>query len=133
MNIYVQQSGQWFRDGSFLAQGYSGYLHGLNNPGMQDVHDTGPIPQGFYTISGPPYDSPEHGPFVMRLVPNVHNIMFGRDGFLIHGDLVNAAANPNAASRGCIILGKQYRMAIWDSQDRNLQVVGYRDEGIYSC
>ena len=104
---------------TFLGRGYSGFGPGKNNAEMQNVLDVGPIPQGQYTIN-PPVDTEEHGPYVLALVPNEWNEMFGRSGFLIHGDSVN---NPGMASKGCIILARPIREQIWNSGDRSLAVV----------
>ncbi len=56
---------------------------------------------------------------VMALDPDPGNQMFGRDGFLIHGD--NMAMN-HTASEGCIILGRPIREQIADSADRVIVV-----------
>ena len=100
-----------------IGMGYSGHGPGKNNPDMQAEHDVGPIPVGRYTI-GPPEDG--HGGFALRLTHDPGNEMFGRDGFLIHGDSVS---EPGTASLGCIILPRMIRWAIWGSGDRDLEVV----------
>ena len=94
---------------------------GKNNPAMQNVADAGPIPRGNYTI-GVPIDlaGGPHGPYVLPLTPNPANQMFGRFGFLIHGDSI---AKPGAASLGCVILSRTIREAIAASGDRELTVV----------
>ena len=61
-----------------------------------------------------------HGPFVLRLTPAPTNEMFGRDGFLIHGDSIE---HPGSASHGCIILPRAIREAIAKSDDDTLHVV----------
>jgi hypothetical protein len=120
MWTYLQSSGDlWHGDPEPVCSGYSGHDAGKNNPDMQDVHDVGPIPQGKYTITGPPFDSPGHGPFVMRLVPDPQNEMFGRSGFLMHGDSIE---HPGAASEGCIIMPRAIRERVWNSGDRDLKV-----------
>lgn len=97
--------------------GYSGRDDGRNNPDMQDVHNIGPIPQGSYTI-GPAYEDPEKGPIVMHLTPSPDNEMFGRSGFLMHGN------NPeNDASEGCIIMSPNVRKIVNASEDKMLQVI----------
>lgn len=106
-------------DGSLVDTGYSGKGDGLNNPDMQNVPRVGPIPIGVYTI-GPAYHDPEKGPCVMRLTPDPDNEMFGRAGFLCHGD--NPQAN-HTASEGCIIQGPITREAINASDDKTLVVV----------
>jgi len=119
MWTYQQSSGRLSRDGIFIADGYSGLGEGKNNPTMQDVHDKGPLPRGRYLI-GRPIDTTTHGPFVLPLTPDPGNTMFGRSGFLIHGD---SKQHPGSASIGCIILGPEFRHMIADSGDTELAVV----------
>lgn len=124
---YEQSTGLWKSgDGRVLAECYSGYQKGKNNPGLQDQVGVGPIPQGWYTLTGPEAASPgetsPHGPYVIRLVPDPENRMFGRGGFLAHGDSINT---PGFASHGCIIplkgkvdsdkvlTGRPLREALW--------------------
>lgn len=116
---YEQSSGQLSKDGVQVAVGYSGAGEGKNNPAMQSVPNVGPIPLGSYT-AGDPYDTMTHGPFVLRLTPSPANDMFGRAGFLIHGDSVVA---PGTASEGCIILDRAVREQIAASADRDVEVV----------
>src|SRR5271155_1098884 len=111
MWTYIQKTGQLFHDGESVATGYSGYndpqtgQDGTNNPDLENVPDVGPIPVGNYTF-GTPVDTVTHGPFVLPLTPDPANQMFGRAGFLMHGDSVVA---PGTASRGCIIMGRPVR------------------------
>ena len=109
-----------FGTGGLLAIGYSGAPGiGKNNPVQQDVEDVGPIPQGLYRIQAP-VDTVTHGPYVLPLTPDPANEMFGRAGFLIHGDSV---VDPGTASKGCIILPRFARQRIWESPDHVLTVV----------
>jgi Protein of unknown function (DUF2778) len=114
MLIYSQTSGE-MRDaaGVLLGTGYAGHGEGVNNPAMQSIHNTGPLPQGIYTIN-PPIDTITHGPYVMWLTPDPANEMFGRSGFGIHADEI---ANPGKrlASTGCIVIGN--RVAIWTAAE----------------
>ena len=87
---------------------------------MQSVHGVGPIPQGLYSI-GAPYDS-SHSPFTLRLTPHAENDMYGRDGFLVHGDLVDKPGQ-HQASQGCIIMARGVREELWTSGDHILKVV----------
>jgi hypothetical protein len=120
MFTYRQSTGELFNAaGVHIGTGYSGAPAGENNPAMQNVPDVGPIPQGKYTI-GEPFNSPDHGPFAMHLDPDPENVMFGRAGFLMHGDSVE---HPGAASEGCLIFSRQVREMIWDSGDHRLQVI----------
>lgn len=124
MWLYIQGSGSLYSGTIsppfFVTAGYSGIGIGLNNPDLQEIHEIGPIPIGLYTIE-PPIDTPTHGPYVLPLTPNPANEMFGRSGFLIHGDSVRLA-NEHAASRGCIILPRDIREKIWTSEDHILKV-----------
>ena len=115
---YNQSSGKLSLDGKVIGTGYSGKGLGLNNPAMQAQRLVGPLPQGTYTV-GPAFKHPEKGPVVMRLRPQRGTQMFGRSGFLIHGD--NKAMN-HTASNGCIILGPEIRKQISASTDRTLTV-----------
>ena len=122
MWTYKQSTGGLSRDGELAGAGYSGFEAGKNNPAMQNVPDAGPIPQGRYTIGAPQCvdeDGP-HGPFVLPLTPDPANEMFGRSGFLIHGDSIKS---PGFASRGCMIMGRSIRELIASSGDAELTVV----------
>lgn len=116
---YSQASGKLAHDGADVAFGYSGAGDGKNNPAMQDAHNVGPIPQGAYTINEPK-DTVTHGPYVLPLTPDAENEMFGRAGFLIHGDSV---VHPGTASEGCIIVPRAVREQIWASGDTRMTVV----------
>lgn len=121
---YSQTTGRLVRirdDGTreVVATGYSGRDRGLNNPDMENVADSGPIPRGEYSI-GNPRRSANTGPHVMDLTPVGHNA-HGRQNFQIHGD--NTTPEPHDASRGCIILPRNIRNAISDSDDSVLTVV----------
>lgn len=108
------------KDGVLISKNcYSGFQEGRNNPSYEAIHDVGPIPQGVWIISGPPFDSPDHGPYVLRLTPANGTITFGRDGFLIHGD---SESHPGEASKGCLIADRTTRTRIYQSGDTNLTV-----------
>jgi Protein of unknown function (DUF2778) len=117
---YAQKTGELQQDGKHVATGYSGAGEGKNNPDLQSARNVGPIPQGGWTIAGPPVNTPEHGPYVLRLTPQEKTETFGRDGFLMHGDSKNA---PGTASHGCVIMPRTVREQVWNSGDRDLQVV----------
>lgn len=116
MWTYSQKTGELLRDGAFEGTGYSGTGDGRNNADMQEVKNTGPLPQGDYDI-GPEYDDPHLGPCVMALTPSAGTDTFGRSLFRIHGD--NARHD---ASHGCVILGPAIRHVIADSGDTKLRV-----------
>jgi len=117
---YVQKTGTLLRNNHPVGKGYSGFDNGKNNPDLQAVANVGPIPQGTWTIIGPPFNSPEHGPYVMRLAPNKNTHTFGRNGFLLHGDSIEA---PGCGSRGCIIMPRAVRELVWQSGETVLEVV----------
>jgi len=117
---YQQSTGELTEpSGSALAKGWAGHGEGLNNPAMQSDPDIGPLPAGNYTI-GEPHDSPHTGPFTMDLMPAPENQMFGRSEFRIHGA---AEEHPELSSDGCIILPRPVRENIWQSGDREIEVI----------
>jgi hypothetical protein len=119
----VQSNGHlWHGDPEPVATGYSGAEpDGKNNPAMQQVACVGPLPAGWYDIVGQPFDSPEHGPFCLRLQPRPETEMYGRTGMLIHGDSVE---HPGCASEGCFCVSPiTVRQRIWNSGDLAVQVV----------
>lgn len=116
---YSQSTGNLEFNGTFIASGYSGHGDGVNNPADESIRDVGPLPQGTYTI-GAPFTHPVCGPESMRLTPDPTNEMFGRDGFLIHGD---TAAMNHTASDGCIIMPPAVRQQIATSDDTTLIVI----------
>jgi hypothetical protein len=116
---WQQQTGSLTsQSGNVVGKGYSGFGAGKNNPIYQSVPDVGPCPEGFYNIEAP-VDTPKHGPYVLRLEPFAENNMFGRAGFLIHGDSKTA---PGTASHGCLILPRVLRELIWNSEDHQIEV-----------
>jgi hypothetical protein len=119
MWFYSQTSGALTDpNGNELGRGYSGNGPAMNSPAAQNVLGHGPCPQGLYAI-GQFYTDPTKGPIVAHLMPDAANTMFGRSGFMIHGD------NPqmdHTASDGCIILAHDLRQAIASSGDKGLTV-----------
>jgi hypothetical protein len=105
-------------DRSMVATGYSGHGEGKNNPAMQDRHNIGPIPQGLYRV-GNLQQTAQHGPDVRALDPHPENRMFGRGGFMVHGDSI---VNPGEASEGCIIMPKSIRVS-WLAAGDVIEVV----------
>lgn len=118
MWTFFQSSGRIYRDGELIATGYAGRGDGKNNPAMQNVRQTGPLPQGKYTI-GPAHTSAPLGPVVMNLEPDPANQMFGRSCFRIHGD---DPIHMGQSSEGCIVLPRVFREEIAASPDRTLEV-----------
>lgn len=116
-----QKKGQLLdANGSWIANGYSGYMEGKNNPSMQDIHDVGPIPKGAWLIGEILHDGGHMGPNVLPLRAMPGTDTFGREGFFIHGDSIH---DPGDASRGCIILPLWARLRIAGSGDRALVVL----------
>jgi hypothetical protein len=113
---YDQSAGELSRNGKVVARGYSGKGSAKNDPDMEHVRATGPIPRGMWKI-GEPHRSAKTGPYAMNLTPVGHDAK-GRSAFQIHGD--NATGT---ASSGCIILGPAQRRLIWESGDHDLEVV----------
>ena len=121
MWTYVQKSGELLHDSQHVAYGYSGLDEGKNNPDMQAVAGQGPIPQGRWTIGGPPENMiPGPGIYVLHLTPAAGTNTFGRSEFLIHGD---SSSHPGCASHGCIIMPHDTRVQVWTSKDTDLEVV----------
>lgn len=124
-HLYEIKTGRWFHDGKLLGTGFAGNDpnhngrhdsgEGLNDPSMVAVKSTGPLPPALYEIT-PPVNHPTCGAFAMYLKPLQPLVMFGRDGFFIHG------GGPGA-SLGCIVLPRAVREAIWATGDRRLNVV----------
>jgi Protein of unknown function (DUF2778) len=124
MWIYEQATGAMIDpSGKLLAIGYSGNGPWKNNPADQNLHNKGPIPAGKYKIEKP-IDTKTHGPFVLWLIPDPSNQMYGRSAFGIHGDSV---VNPGTASEGCVIQPRYARQQIAVSGDDDLEVVATRD------
>lgn len=122
MWTYEQSSGDLFNAaGERVGVGYSGIGPGKNASAWQDHHDVGPIPCGLYTI-GAPFDlaGGPHGPFVLPLTPDAANQMYGRSGFLMHGDGLGAHAG--SASHGCVIQALAVRRIVAASADKRLKV-----------
>ncbi len=117
---YAQKTGELRQDGKHVSTGYSGASEGRNNPAMENVSNIGPIPRGGWTIAGPPVDSKHHGPYVLKLNPAPSTETHGRSGFLMHGD---SRKHPGGASQGCVILPRAVREEVWQSGDREFEVV----------
>lgn len=119
---YSQRQGALRQDGKLIGTGYSGHGPGKNNPELQDVHGVGPIPRGRWVIKGPPIEGTSHGHYVLMLEPAEGTKTFGRSGFLMHGDM-NDPALRGQASLGCIVMSYGVRVTVWESGDRDLEVI----------
>jgi len=123
MWTYNQNTGWLDKNGILVSKNcYSGFGEGVNNPAAESIENVGPIPAGFWTISGPPFDDPEHGPYCLRLSPNPGTVTFGRSGFLMHGDEVEHAGE-HLASHGCIVADYVTRQRVYQSGDTELEVI----------
>lgn len=103
---WKQPEGELWSEGKRLAGGYAGAPGHVNKTASEKIKDKGPIPRGSYTITLIYPSHAKFGPHVSVLQPDPGNKMFGRSGFLIHGDSIKA---PGAASEGCIILDSKTR------------------------
>jgi hypothetical protein len=120
MWTYRQRTGELFHGLDLFTKGYAGRGLGKNNPAMQFVKNTGPVPQGSYQMVGPPHEGGHLGPDVMYLAPAPDNVMGGRGGFFIHSDSIH---DPGNASEGCIVIDPpSLRWDIWNSGDHYLTV-----------
>lgn len=111
--------------GCYSGGGPNALVEYRDNPLAESTPDLGPIPRGWYTLEllndGGDYEN--KGKLVFKLVPDEGNQMYGRGGFLIHGD--NAAMN-FTASDGCIITPHDLRLLIlaaYHAGDNRLQVI----------
>jgi hypothetical protein len=112
MLTYSQTTGELRNAANeLLGTGYAGHGEGVNNPTLESIHNTGPLPRGVYAINAP-VNTATHGPYVMWLTPDPANQMFDRASFGIHADEI---ANPgkHLASTGCIVMSNAARAAIW--------------------
>lgn len=116
--------GLFLKDGILLdGDVYSGaFPEGFNDPTKCAVRDVGPIPIGFWEISGPPYADAEHGPYILRLEPEPETETYGRVGFLLHGKSL-PPKDIRAGSKGCICAGPDTRRRVYQSGDARLQVI----------
>lgn len=118
--IYHQKTGILTTDNeTTIGRGYAGNGLGKNNPEMESVKNTGPLPKGIYHI-GNPFNDPHMGPFCLPLIPDPSNKMYGRSSFYVHGDNINA---PGTASQGCIIMPRKTREYLNNCPDKTLKVV----------
>jgi RHS repeat-associated protein len=113
---YSQATGRFVCPNGLDGTGYSGNGIGLNNPGAQGIPNTGPIPEGCYTVSAP-YQDKKLGPFTRRLTPtscpvppkkeNLCPAERDMNSFRIHAD--NHNKPPYSSSEGCIVVGPDLR------------------------
>jgi hypothetical protein len=121
--IFSTTTGDLTQNGTVIGHGFSGYGTGLMDPDLEMVQDVGPIPRGSWTI-GPFFDDPEKGPLVADLTPSPDTDVYGRSGFMLHGDTAADVENgTQLASHGCIVLARSIRELIAASGDAELQVI----------
>jgi hypothetical protein len=106
MATYSQSTGKFVTSDGTSYSGYSGNGECLNNPSKESTGFVGPIPKDEYTVTS---STASRGPTTLVLTPAKTNTMYGRSGFLIHGD---NAKRDNSASDGCIIVGPDARKKI---------------------
>jgi len=115
MNAPVSFSGQRVLNAPNV---YSGTGAGRNNPAMQGIRNTGPIPQGTYNATGVANTlNGLNSPNVIRLEPAAGTDTLGRDTFRMHGN--NRA---NDASQGCPIVPPATRSVLADMLRQGGQV-----------
>ncbi len=119
MYVY-QQAAHLLTRGVLLVTSncHAGNGAGLNNAGMQRVHNVGPLPRGLYLI-GRFQTHPHLGPLSAPLIPlkdagGGFAWLFGRGGFYIHGP---------EFSEGCVVVPEPIRLAMSLSGDTELQVI----------
>lgn len=120
----MQRTGAILHDGVLKGNGYSGQGPGKNNPAMQSEPQVGPIPCGHYSITELIDRDSVCGEYVLVLVPDPANRMFGRSRFRWHGDSVES---PGQASHGCIVSSRALRIEAWESADHELQIISEPD------
>lgn len=89
-----------------FASGYAGAGNGLNNPELDGVRNTGPLPSGRYSMriaQHPRFKAPAIA------LTQTEGDKKGRSGFWVHGD--NGKANRSASS-GCPIFNAPIRHCI---------------------
>jgi hypothetical protein len=122
--LYDQTSGDLYviaPDGSLklVAQGYSGAAgEAGNNPQMESVKETGPIPLGTYNIGQSRPENDPHGPTTLPLTP-VWDSSANRTALLIHAD----KQATHDASQGCVVLDLTTRQQIDKLTNATLEVV----------
>jgi hypothetical protein len=122
--IFVQSTGELIvqTPRPLTFHGYAGRGIGRNNPDCQSIQNVGPLPRNMYAVSAP-FDSGSHGPVCFRLTPVGGGSMYGRSGFLIHGDNVRGDA-----SKGCIIMHRPCRDFLARHRVTTLEVVRSRSK-----
>lgn len=103
MLTYNRITGNLSRDGQRIGKCYSGRGIGLDNPAMENVPNTGPLPGGEYVLRRLTPDEiaqAHEGPDVYDLIPDALTKTYGRAGFRLHWDNIK---QDFSASLGCIV------------------------------
>lgn len=106
--IWKQAAGELWRGEQLVAKGYSGAPAHKNVTASEGIKDIGPIPRGRWRMVSVFVQHSHLGRYAIRLDPVGHDAL-GRSEFLIHADSIT---KPGCASRGCIILPLETRMAL---------------------
>lgn len=120
MWTYQQSTGAiWQNNAAPLGHGYAGAPGAVNDASKQHLRNVGPLPRGLYRML-PAVTHPRLGAVAIELQPDLHNEMFKRSDFWIHGD---NRLNNRTGSLGCPVMVRAVRAALDKSQDRWLVVV----------
>jgi len=125
---YEQSTGRLYDDaGQVQGRGYSGQPPHTNKPEDEGLEGKGPIPCGKWFVTGVQYDNPKLGPFVLILEPDDATrsrvAALGRDpsSFRMHGERLEPPAG--FASDGCIIQVRLVREMVYNSPDKQIDVI----------
>lgn len=112
MLVYHVRSGTLELNGKTYSAA-SGNKEGFNNPALEALKNTGPVPVGEFNVT-----NREGSFFGERAWRIVGNIPFGRRGFLIHSDAIGVRGDPRkGASLGCIAVDRaQYHQLMRDME-----------------
>lgn len=132
---YEQSTGT-LRDpnSTVVGVGYAGrnvdscgtFVGGKNNPAQEGLENVGPLPCGTYSADWMQLVHASLGKFAIHLKPDKPTesriLAYGREptSFFMHGDSIE---HPGASSDGCIVQLLSVRQQLWNSADRNLQVI----------
>ena len=101
-----------------MGKAWAGRDKGKNNPDMQGVRETGPLPQGVYTVGD--WGTHGHlGPDSAQLIQTKGDT-FGRSGFYIHGPAMYG--NYGQESKGCIVILRLFRLKVEEMKPDTITV-----------
>lgn len=118
---FIVNDGRLTLTPTYTWPAYAGYGEGRNDPRYEHVRNVGPIPRGRYALKRHWRD--RAGPNTLACEPVPGTNLYGRSGFLIHGD--NATGT---ASKGCIVVAPDARRHIARLVDAGrvwLDVIGW--------